>query len=181
MARTLKATPAAKNDAVKTGPEITEDAGKVVTANAADTEATEAATIPASEETGGDGATAVSPQASPEPTTENSDGGSNGAEAAPAATVEGIAPADAPKAVAPELVTADSPEAYEPDEDDDDPARVICRVRAVGGPRRRAGFAFDTTPRQLTRDDLGGTNEKISATLHILAADPRLSLLPPTD
>lgn len=180
MARTTKASPAVNNDAVKADPEITEDAGKVDTANAADTEATTATTIPASEETGGDGDTTVSPQASPEPATENPDGGSNGAEAAPAATVEGIAPADAPKAVTPEPVTADSPGAYEPDEDDD-PTRVICRVRAVGGPRRRAGLAFDTTPRQLTRDDLGGTNEKISATLQILAADPRLSLLPPTD
>lgn len=181
MARTPKATSAAKNDAVKADAEIVEDALKTQIADTDDAKATTATTITASEETGGDGDPAVSPQAPSETSPENPDGGSNDAETAPAATVEGIAPVDAPKAVVPELTTADFPKAHEPDEDDDDPARVICRARAAGGPRRRAGLAFDTTPRPLTRADLGGTDEKIRETLEILAADPRLSLLPPID
>lgn len=174
MARTPKAAPAAKNDA-----ETIEDNLENETAG---TDVTTATTIPASEEqTGGDGDPAVSLQASPEPAIENPDGGSNDAEMAPAAIVEGIAPVDALKAVAPELATVNSPEASGPDDDDDDSADVICRAKAFGGPRRRANLAFDTTPRPLTRADLGGTDEKIKETLQILAADPRLSFLPPTD
>ncbi len=179
MARTPKAASAAKNDAVKTDAEIV---GDTVETEIAGTEATTATTITASEEqTGGDGDPAVSPEASSEVATENPGDGSNDAEMAPVATVEGMAPVDAPKAEAPEPASVDLPDATNADEEDDDPARVICRARAVGGPRRRAGLAFDTMPRPLTRADLGGTDEKIEETLQILAADPRLSLLPPTD
>lgn len=60
------------------------------------------------------------------------------------------------------------------------PSPVVCLVRAPAGPRRRAGFAFGPEPRPLTRAELGGTDEAIKATLAILAADPKLSLLAPT-
>lgn len=114
MAKAPKAAPATKNDAVKTDIETNGDAVETETAG---TDATTATTIPASSETGGDGDPAVSPEAPSEPAIENPDGGSNDAEKAPAATVEGIAPVDAPKAVAPELATADFPMAHEPGED----------------------------------------------------------------
>ena len=67
-----------------------------------------------------------------------------------------------------------SDEAPEPTTIDQD---VICRVRAVGGPRRRAGISFDETPRPLTRADLGSTDEAVESNLALLQADPRLSIL----
>lgn len=171
MARTPKATPAAQNDAVKTGSETADDA-----------KATTAETIPASEATGGDGNRAVSPQAPSEAATGNSDGGSNDAETAPAATVEGVDQVDTHATEAPEPATVALPDTPEAETDDADPAhQVICLARAVGGPRRRAGLAFDENLRPLTRADLGGTDEKIEETLEILLGDPRLSLLSSTD
>lgn len=164
MARTTKATPTTNKDAA----EADASTGNTITATV--------------EPNGGGGDPTDSTQTLPNNTSENPDGGSNGSELTPAATAEGAEHIGTSAAVAPEPATVTLSEGHDEDDDDIDPAdQVICRGRAVGGPRRRAGLAFDETPRPLTRADLGGTDEKIEETLTILAADRRLSLLRATD
>lgn len=59
--------------------------------------------------------------------------------------------------------------------------QVICRVRATGGPRRRAGLSFDEQLRDVTRADLGGDDETVEARLRLLVDDHRLTVLPPKE
>lgn len=59
--------------------------------------------------------------------------------------------------------------------------QVICRVRAAGGPRRRAGLSFDEQLRDVTRADLGGDDETVEARLRLLVDDRRLTVLPPKE
>lgn len=105
---------------------------------------------------------------------------------APAATASDPTPETpaigAPKAASPEAIAAAPVEAApitaSEEHGADGNAAVVCLVRAPAGPRRRAGLAFGLDARPLTRADLGGTDEAIRATLDIIAADPKLSLLP---
>lgn len=52
-------------------------------------------------------------------------------------------------------------------------AEQVLLVSAPGGPRRRAGLAFDKEPVELTEADLGDDPE---ATYEALRADPKLKI-----
>lgn len=54
-------------------------------------------------------------------------------------------------------------------------AQQVIRITAPEGPRRRAGFAFDKVPVDLTLDDLG-EGEEAERKIEALRADPKLRI-----
>lgn len=90
-------------------------AAKADAVDTTDTTEVSAKSVPASSKTGGNGNPADSPDAPPETATGNPDGGSNGVEMAPAATVDGVGKTDAKTTAAPEPATVALPSLVEAD------------------------------------------------------------------
>lgn len=57
----------------------------------------------------------------------------------------------------------------------------FIRVAAPVGARRRAGLSFTNVPRDVTREELGATQEEQEDALKKLFADPALSVSPVSD